>query len=549
MSTAPLLNESGDTAAPASLSRAMRELENAMATGCAGDIALHLERLEGATPDAKPAHAQLCQAGALALRAGSAELAERFAKRTLLAFPKYGQAYRLLGDMFGQLGKPDDAAPCYRFELPTVLRDRWFDDDDCVFVDSRVTDGAGLRHLPAFASEHYSLDPPQQSSPVAVPDLDHDALEASEAFVGVVPHGRLWYDGGNAIVWDRHGRIVADLGMGYAPLVQASVVDRTPVKLAGRVCLLGNRSWQNYYHWMCDSMPRLDVLEAAGIDLDTVDRFVTMPLTQPFHSDSLARAGLDEARLHTTQQGQYIEADELLVPVFGSNSLGMSQGSWMPRLLAQRFGTAPPPSNRWSRLRAGLRWPGRQARQMRTAPERHRLFVSRGATGKRGIANEQELLEALKPLGFRTVHCETLSIAEQATLFESADVVLGPHGAGLTNTVFCQPGTLVVELFNAHMAACFWTISELSGLQHALHYCAPESAVAAPTGSNPGQSVEAVNVRALPFHVDVAALLHALDGWGVGRQAARSRSSGNSSASPASSRASAASVSSGRPNR
>ena len=38
-----------------------------------------------------------------------------------------------------------------------------------------------------------------------------------------------------------------------------------------------------------------------------------------------------------------------------------------------------------------------------------------------------------------------MDIAAQQELFSRALVVAGPHGAGLTNVLWCQPGTVVIE--------------------------------------------------------------------------------------------------------
>ncbi len=50
-------------------------------------------------------------------------------------------------------------------------------------------------------------------------------------------------------------------------------------------------------------------------------------------------------------------------------------------------------------------------------------------------------------MGFQSVHLESLSVREQATLFSNTDIVLSLHGTGLTNIVFCQPHTKIIEVF------------------------------------------------------------------------------------------------------
>jgi len=100
-----------------------------------------------------------------------------------------------------------------------------------------------------------------------------------------------------------------------------------------------------------------------------------------------------------------------------------------------------------------------------------KLYVSRGSKGARGVVNDDEIVEYLEARGFTTVRAENLTVEQQADLFASASVVLGPHGAGFSNIVFCQPGTKVIELFNAHIVPCFHVISEQSELEHYIHFC------------------------------------------------------------------------------
>ncbi|MCB0841509.1 MAG: glycosyltransferase family 61 protein, partial [Bacteroidetes bacterium] len=62
---------------------------------------------------------------------------------------------------------------------------------------------------------------------------------------------------------------------------------------------------------------------------------------------------------------------------------------------------------------------------------------------------------------------ENLSVMEQAKMLSEAEAVMCPHGAGLTNIVFCQPGTKIIELLH-HSAVneMYWVISNAIGLDY-----------------------------------------------------------------------------------
>ena len=79
-------------------------------------------------------------------------------------------------------------------------------------------------------------------------------------------------------------------------------------------------------------------------------------------------------------------------------------------------------------------------------PRRRRLFVTRARRSGRALANEGDVVDALRPLGFEVVEPSTLPFPAQVARFADASDVVGIHGAGLTNLVFGAGGARVVEL-------------------------------------------------------------------------------------------------------
>ena len=75
-----------------------------------------------------------------------------------------------------------------------------------------------------------------------------------------------------------------------------------------------------------------------------------------------------------------------------------------------------------------------------------KLVICRENCG-RTILNFQEFFP-----NFRRVFLERLSIREQAKLFNGSDEIVAAHGAGLTNLIFCQPGTVVTEFRTPQIA-------------------------------------------------------------------------------------------------
>ncbi|WP_442935781.1 glycosyltransferase family 61 protein [Nostoc sp.] len=65
----------------------------------------------------------------------------------------------------------------------------------------------------------------------------------------------------------------------------------------------------------------------------------------------------------------------------------------------------------------------------------------------------------------------------QAKTLSNAEVIVAPHGAGLTNLIFCSQGTKVIEIFSPHyLNLTYWGLSNLMKLDY--YYIISESSVA-----------------------------------------------------------------------
>jgi capsular polysaccharide biosynthesis protein len=76
-----------------------------------------------------------------------------------------------------------------------------------------------------------------------------------------------------------------------------------------------------------------------------------------------------------------------------------------------------------------------------------KLFISRRKAKIRRIVDEEALAAALAAEGFVTIQLEKLSLAQQMAYFAQAEVIVAPHGAGLTNLLWSRPELTLVEIF------------------------------------------------------------------------------------------------------
>lgn len=78
------------------------------------------------------------------------------------------------------------------------------------------------------------------------------------------------------------------------------------------------------------------------------------------------------------------------------------------------------------------------------------LYIQRGKTkNPRALLNESEVIRTLEKQRFSVCDPGVLSVHEQAHLFHSADLVIGPHGSAFVNILYMKPGSGVIEFTNS----------------------------------------------------------------------------------------------------
>lgn len=172
------------------------------------------------------------------------------------------------------------------------------------------------------------------------------------------------------------------------------------------------RVYHNHSHWLTAHLPKLLLLDELGL-LDDV--LLPMDLSAAA-SESMRLAGLDPERLPRYDPDRPLVVGRLTV---------VETDRFRPELL-QRVQAA------LGRGRAG-------------APHR-RVFISRAGAARRRLLNEDEVWPLLASAGFDRVRMEDLSFTEQVELMQQTSVLVGLHGAGLTNMLACPAGADVVEI-------------------------------------------------------------------------------------------------------
>lgn len=190
----------------------------------------------------------------------------------------------------------------------------------------------------------------------------------------------------------------------------------------------------NYYHWLTDALPRLLALS----------KLITLPpLLLPerfaqigFIWQSLKALNIDEIII--VPRDGAIRTRRLLYPNYISQS--REHHPDIATELRDRF------RSRFGKSETGNR----------------RIYISRSKTRKRRIRNKIETESLLLRMGFEITLAEQLTFPQQVSLFSQSSIIFGPHGAGLTNSMFMTPGNALIEIhpYDVDINPCFFTLAD-----------------------------------------------------------------------------------------
>lgn len=290
-------------------------------------------------------------------------------------------------------------------------------------------------------------------------------------FLALLPHARMWQvpHAFNFIV-DPAGRPFRDLTFRTFTFERLAAENPMrwqdppkPVKLVGTTADLTTLGWGgNYSHWLLDVLPKMGWLQSRADELG-IDRLLVNQLT-PFVVESLARHGWEPPR---------VVALDVLGPHLAFERLAVSTHictDYVPAFIAEA-------------VRSSLGAPA--------PPMTRRVYLSRGDVASRRVANEAEVVARLVGHGFEPVTLSGMPVREQAELFASATCILGPHGAGFTNTCFCQPGAIVWEWFpHGYLSLKFRSLAQARGVTYGCQAFPP-------SGENPKHTDYVVGMDAV----------------------------------------------------
>lgn len=366
-----------------------------------------------------------------------------FSLQSLQIKPDLSNSYNIIIEALKQKGETDKIDPFNPILPLKLLQNFGFLNEEQLITASSHSE---ITKLDIYSEK---VTPLVTSQPLETGNLifSQSEIKSNPAFVGIIPNGRVWSDVLTSAIITSDDKLVTDLCTGSAEIVISSS-RLSPVKIIdGDVAVLSVR-WGGtvYFHWLFDVISRLDLLEKSGINLEKIDYFLINRYQQNYEKEIISILGIPPAKIMEICHYPHIQAKRVIVPSVPPRGQSMITG-WGCQFLKQKLCQI---NNDTPRV-----------------PTQNRLYFGRQNASYRVVLNEEEVIEFLEKRGFYSVNLETMSVVEQASLMSRAEVIVAPHGSALSNLVFCEPGTKIIELFSPmYVLNYYWLICNLCGLEH-----------------------------------------------------------------------------------
>ena len=211
-----------------------------------------------------------------------------------------------------------------------------------------------------------------------------------------------------------------------------------PVRMKGKSLVLGEIGCHNgYYHWLCQLLPKLMVLEKYGLSILDFDHIVVNGPSLKFKERTLNDLNIPKEKIFYTEAEQLYKFDFMIGVsgvVYHKEGIDFMRGNYLGKRIIDKF---------------------------------RKVYISRAKSNHRQIIGENKLIDILSLNGFEIICFEDYSVKQQAELVAEAKVIITAHGAGLSNLIFASPGIKVFEILEGKFVNTnFWLWSNIMDLDY-----------------------------------------------------------------------------------
>lgn len=205
-----------------------------------------------------------------------------------------------------------------------------------------------------------------------------------------------------------------------------------------------------YFHWISDYLP---IIQAASDNVHSCQTLILPERAKLFEFVDASLRGFD-FNLHFTGRSKPLKVNNLHVIGPVAQSGNYRSDLFRRALTTVKKSLKPPPITRFGQGEV--------------------LFISRRDAPRRFLLNEDEITKVINVFGGRVVMTDGMSLQEQYLLFANCKLLIGLHGAGLTNMIWMHAGSSVLEIRNHGDFGNNCYFSMASALGHEYYYVQAE---------------------------------------------------------------------------
>ena len=198
--------------------------------------------------------------------------------------------------------------------------------------------------------------------------------------------------------------------------------------------LTGGGGNSNYWHWLLDVLPRLQILKKTN-KLKEINHYLFPSLEKKFQNETLDLLSIPKEKRLSSKNFRHFKSEQIIATTHPYTFLNdplvdsLRIPTWIFDFLRNAF-----LNSKYFNNSKNKSYPSK-------------IFINRkDGTGWRFIINENEVEKFLISEGFESITLSEYSFIDQVEMFNQAKSIVGLHGAGFANLIFCKPETKVLEL-------------------------------------------------------------------------------------------------------